>query len=160
LRTEGAPSTIAPMYARRQGLVWLTILGFLVVGCDVGHSIEAVNNTDKPMLVRLSVMPIDVEVGRYGYVVTVPAHTRLFVADSPFAGDRPTEIEILTTDCAPIGHFQDLSQGAQIVIEDGPRAELRHEFPSGTVTAQRTDECPGELPPPPPSPGVSPSVSA
>jgi hypothetical protein len=147
------------MHARRRGLVWLSVLGFVLVGCDVGHSIEAVNNTGEPVLARLSVMPIDVEVGQYGYVVTVPAHTRLFIADFPFAGDRPNEIEILTTDCAPIADFQDLSQGGQIVIDDGPRAELRHEFPTGSVTAQRTDACPGELPPPPPSPGVSPSVS-
>jgi hypothetical protein len=120
---------------------------------------EAVNNTDQPVLARLSVRPSNVQDGNYGYVVTIPAHTRLFIADFPFTGDRPYEIEILTTDCGPIADFQDLSQGGQIVIDDGPRAELRHELSTGTVTVQRTDECPGELPPPPPSPGLSPSVS-
>ncbi len=147
------------MRARRHRLAWLAVLGFLLVGCDVGHSIEAVNNTDETVLARLSVTPGDVDVRRYGYVVTVPAHTQLFIADYPFAGDRPGEIEILTTDCARIADFQDLSLGGQIVIDDGPRAELRREFPTGTVTAQRTAACPSTLPPPPPSESLSPSPS-
>jgi hypothetical protein len=147
------------MRVRGRYLVSVAVLVFLVASCDVGHSIEAVNNTEEPALVRLSVLPMDSSVGRYGYVVTVPAHTRIFIANYPFAGDRPSEIEILSTDCAPIADFQDLSLGAQIIIDDGPRAELRHEFPTGNVTAQRTDACPGVLPPPPASPRFSPAPS-
>jgi hypothetical protein len=139
----------------RASLVGLAALSVVLAGCDHGSSIEAVNNTDHAMLARISVTSFSDTVERFGYVVIVPAKARLFIVEQPFGGPRVDEVEVLTTDCASVADFQDLGPGASIVIDDGPRAELRYESRTGAVTAERTDACPGALPPLPATPAPS-----
>jgi hypothetical protein len=142
------------MQKMRASLLGLAVLGAVVAGCDQGTWIEAANNTDQEVLARISVTGFSNTVERFGYVVIVPAKTRLFIAEQPFGGDRVDEVEVLTNDCTLIADFQAI-WGGLIVIDDGPRAELRHESRTGRVTAQRTDACPGPLPSRPATPAAS-----
>lgn len=135
-------------------LLALAALVAVLAGCDVGSSIEAMNNTDQEMLARISATSCSNTIERFGYVVVVPANTRLFIADQPFTCPRVDEVEVLATDCTSIADFPAIWNGV-IVIDDGPRAELRHESRTGRVTAKRTDACPGPLPPPTATPAPS-----
>ena len=128
---------------------WLTlgILAGLLVSCDVGHSIVADNTTDTQMRARLS--GVTGSNDRFSYVVIVPARTRLVIALQPFTSPRINHVEILKSDCTPVGDFVNVETGALFVINEGPTAEQRREFPTGSPTAERTDDCPGPDPPPP-----------
>jgi hypothetical protein len=138
-------------------LIGLTAVAAVLAGCDVGSTIEAENHTGQEVLARISVLTCADSVERAGYVVVVPAKTRLFIAQQPFTCPTVERVEVLATDCTPIADFQGIGTGL-IVIDDGPRAELQNQQRTGAVTAVRTDACPGPLRPLPAT--TAPSLSS
>ena len=123
----------------------LLVLALLVAGCDVGHSFVADNQTSGSVLARIEGMTMSSSSGGsqpFGFVVIVPARTRLVIAEQPFAGDRVTSIEFLSLNCLAISEFHEFEKGAVFRIRNGPTIEQVDDFPTGDPTAERISACP------------------
>ena len=127
----------------------LVVLAATAVGCDVGHSIVADNQTDQTLYARMigevwteasdqpQPQPQPLE-----FLVVVPARARTVLAEGSFAGsDRILKVEFLGPDCGLVASFPEDYKGTLFVITEGPQVEQREEFPAGEATAQRTDAC-------------------
>jgi hypothetical protein len=121
-------------------------LAVLLGACDDGtYAFVADNRTDEPLIARIRLATGGDSVGSAFDVVGVPARARLVIAQQPFAGDNVAEIVILTLDCRAIGEFSSFTTGgALIVIEEGPTASQRKEWPTGPTTAEKSDQCPAQ----------------
>jgi hypothetical protein len=126
----------------------------IVVGCDHGGAFVVDNRTDQEFVVRVSGPEFmsgssSVVFRKREDVLLLPAHARLAVAvlgfHDPF---NPQTIEVLSSDCADVATFSVLGapalgvDGQVIVIDTGPSAALRRDFPEGGTMAQTTDRCP------------------
>jgi hypothetical protein len=136
-------------------------LGFAILvgslyGCDIGGVVIAENNSGQELLARATgstTLASPRRFAPYEAVVVLPPGSRLVVADLPFAGQvRMSQVEILTPDCGVVGTFTDFARdGTLIVIRDGPKAEIRDEFPRSGTPAESTDRCHTQITQPSPS---------
>ena len=131
----------------------LAALCAMTGACDHGGAYVVDNRTDQDLIARVSGSQQVAGSSRLTShprqdVLLVPARSSLAVEilgfTDPFSVQR---IEILSSDCALVGDFDQAagmafaSDGQVIVVEAGPTATLRKEFPESGTLATPTDRC-------------------
>jgi hypothetical protein len=122
----------------------------LVVGAcgDAGTDFLTVDNTTSEALLArasgVSFNPTESYAREpYEQVFSIPAKSRLAVAELTFAGSpEVNHVEILRGDCSQVADLSINGSGALIVITEGPKTELRQEYPDSGVMATPTEQCP------------------
>jgi hypothetical protein len=139
-----------PLAAR---VLALAAFAAVVAGCDHGGAFIAENNVDQELIARVTGTEQSNSLSTLSFrprqdVLVLPALSRVAIAVLHFADPfHIDKIEILALDCAPVAIFAQAEgvafgrDGQVIVIDPGPAAKLRHEFPSTGNLAKTTDRC-------------------
>ena len=142
------PSIAAPVR-----LIAVAIFAMVVSACDHGGAFIAENKTDQELIARVTGMEQVAGSSTLSFeprqdVLLLPAQSRLAIAILEFHDPFDIhKIEILTADCAPVGVFAESGDvafardGQVIIIDPGPTASLRNEFPATGTLASATERC-------------------
>jgi hypothetical protein len=129
-------------------------LSVWVFGCSSPASVVAENNTGVTLLARVtgtrgteSAPPVSA----FETVFRLPPNSRTTLGALGWSGTTHLVwVQVLTPDCQPFATFDDFVQGGSLIVVDaGPTASLKREFPAGGSRGEETTQCAGSASPAP-----------
>jgi hypothetical protein len=139
-------------------LIILATFAVMVGACDHGGAFIAENKTDQELIARVTgseQVPASSSIRHRPRqdLLALPANSRLAIEVLGFKDPfNVQKIEILTTDCVAIATFAQASgvafarDGQVIIIDPGPTANLRREFPQTGTLAAKIERCSDQSP--------------